>query len=100
MRQCLAEGYPFVFGFSVYEAFEGDEVARTGKLNLPEPSEKQLGGHAVMAVGYDDSAKRVLVRNSWGTDWGIKGHFTMPYDYVSDGNLADDLWTIRGLEKA
>ena len=55
MRQCLAEGYPFVFGFSVYEAFESDEVARTGKLNLPEPSEKQLGGHAVMAVGYDDS---------------------------------------------
>jgi C1A family cysteine protease len=100
MRQCLAEGYPFVFGFSVYEAFEGDEVARTGKLNLPEPSEKQLGGHAVMAVGYDDSAKRVIVRNSWGTDWGIKGYFTMPYDYISDGNLADDLWTIRGIENA
>src|SRR4029077_18702291 len=79
MRQCLAEGYPFVFGFSVYEAFEADEVARTGKLNLPEPSEKQLGGHAVMAVGYDDSAERVLVRNSWGADWGIKGYFTMPY---------------------
>ena len=98
MRQCLAEGYPFVFGFSVYEAFEGDEVARTGKLNLPEPSEKQMGGHAVMAVGYDDSAERVLVRNSWATDWGIKGYFTMPYDYISDGNLADDLWTIRGLE--
>jgi len=98
MRQCLAEGYPFVFGFSVYEAFEGDEVAHTGKLNLPEPSEKQMGGHAVMAVGYDDSAERVLVRNSWGTDWGIKGYFTMPYDYISDGNLADDLWTIRGLE--
>ena len=98
MRQCLAEGYPFVFGFSVYEAFESDEVARTGKLNRPEPSEKQLGGHAVMAVGYDDSAERVIVRNSWGTDWGIKGYFTMPYDYISDDNLADDLWTLRGLE--
>jgi C1A family cysteine protease len=99
MRQCLAEGYPFVFGFSVYEAFESDEVARTGKLNLPEPSEKkQLGGHAVMAAGYDDSAERVLVRNSWGADWGIKGYFTMPYDYISNDNLADDLWTLRGLE--
>jgi C1A family cysteine protease len=98
MRQCLAEGYPFVFGFSVYEAFESDEVGRTGKLNLPEPSEKQLGGHAVMAVGYNDSAERVLVRNSWGTDWGIKGYFTMPYDYISSDNLADDLWTLRGLE--
>ena len=59
---------------------------------------RQLGGHAVMAVGYDDSAERVLVRNSWGTDWGIKGYFTMPYDYISDDNLADDLWTLRGLE--
>ncbi len=53
MRQCLAEGYPFVFGFSVYEAFESDAVAGW-QLNRPEPSERQLGGHAVMAVGYDD----------------------------------------------
>src|SRR4029077_16236416 len=98
VRQCLAEGYPFVFGFSVYEAFEGDEVACTGKLDLPDTSEKQLGGHAVMDVGYDASAEHVLVRNSWGTDWGIKGYFTMPYDYISDDNLVDDLWTIRGLE--
>ena len=98
MRQCLAEGYPFVFGFSVYEAFESEEVASTGKLDLPKPNEKQLGGHAVMAVGYDDSAKRALVRNSWGRSWGIKGYFTMPYDYISDDNLADDFWTIRGLE--
>jgi C1A family cysteine protease len=79
-------------------AWYGWEVARTGKLNLPEPSEKQLGGHAVMAVGYDESVKRVLVRNSWGADWGIKGYFTMPYDYISNDNLADDLWTLRSLE--
>jgi len=57
-----------------------------------------LGGHAVMAVGYDDSAERVFVRNSWGADWGIKGYFTTPYDYISNDNLADDLWTVRGLE--
>jgi len=95
MRECLAEGYPFVFGFSVYEAFESEEVANTGKLDLPKPGEKQLGGHAVMAVGYDDSAKRALIRNSWGRSWGTKGYFTMPYDYISDDNLADDFWTIR-----
>ncbi|MFZ0708422.1 MAG: C1 family peptidase [Terrimicrobiaceae bacterium] len=100
MRQCLAEGYPFVFGFSVYEGFESEEVAKTGTLNLPKPGEKQLGGHAVLAVGYDDSTKRVLVRNSWGADWGVNGYFTIPYDYISNSNLADDLWTLRALEKA
>ena len=98
MRQCLAEGYPFVFGFSVYEAFESAEVAKTGELNLPAAGEKQLGGHAVCAVGYDDAAKRVLVRNSWGADWGLKGYFTMPYDYISNNNLADDFWTLRAFE--
>ncbi len=99
MRQCLAEGYPFVFGFSVYEAFESKAVARTGKLNLPKPSEKLLGGHAVMAVGYDDATKRLLVRNSWGADWGMHGYFTMPYDYAANNNLADDFWTLRTMEQ-
>jgi len=99
MKQCLAEGFPFVFGFSVYEGFESEAVAKTGKLNLPKRGEKQLGGHAVCAVGYDDSASRLLVRNSWGADWGIKGYFTMPYDYASNNNLADDFWTIRAFGK-
>lgn len=100
MRQCLAEGYPFVFGFSVYESFESDAVARTGTLNLPKKGEKQLGGHAICAIGYDDAAQRLLIRNSWGKDWGVKGYFTMPYDYASNSNLADDFWTIRGFENA
>ena len=95
MRMCLADGYPFVFGFTVYESFESAQVAKTGVLNLPLPKEKTLGGHAVMAAGYDDSQERFIVRNSWNTDWGMKGYFTMPYDYLSDRNLSDDFWTIR-----
>ena len=100
MRKCLAEGFPFVFGFTVYDGFESASVAKSGKLNLPKPGEKVLGGHAVCAVGYDDKAKRVIVRNSWGTDWGMKGFFTMPYDYVSNSSLADDFWTLRGFKSA
>jgi len=98
MKGCLAEGYPFVFGFSVYDAFESDTVAKSGKLNLPKKTEQCVGGHAVMAVGYDDTAKRFIVRNSWGADWGMAGYFTMPYGYLTDGNLSDDFWTIRVVE--
>jgi C1A family cysteine protease len=98
MKQCLSEGYPFVFGFSVYEAFESATMAKTGKLNLPKPSEKMMGGHAILAVGYDDATKRLLIRNSWGADWGLQGYFTMPYDYAANNNLADDFWTLRMLE--
>src|SRR5262252_10686573 len=92
---CLASGYPFVFGFTVYESFESQAVAKNGKVPMPKPKEKLLGGHAVLAVGYDDPSKRFLVQNSWGTGWGMKGYFTIPYPYLTDSNLADDFWTIK-----
>jgi C1A family cysteine protease len=95
MRVCLAEGFPFVFGFTVYESFESPEVAKTGIVPMPQPSERTLGGHAVVAVGYDDGQRRFIVRNSWGTAWGQKGYFTIPYEYLANRNLSDDLWTIR-----
>jgi C1A family cysteine protease len=94
MKTCLASGYPFVFGFSVYESFESRQIAQSGKLNMPKPDERKLGGHAVMAVGYVESEKRFIVRNSWGDNWGLKGYFTIPYDYLASRNLSDDLWVV------
>ncbi len=95
LKGCLAEGFPFVFGFAVYESFENDITAKTGIVNMPLKSEAMLGGHAVMAVGYDDNTSRFKVRNSWGANWGQKGYFTIPYSYLIDSNLSDDFWTIR-----
>ncbi len=98
MKSCLALGYPFVFGFSVYASFESAQVARTGIVPMPQSSEAQLGGHAVMTVGYDDSQQWFVVRNSWGRSWGVGGYCFMPYSYLNSPQLASDFWTIRLVE--
>ena len=97
MQGCLAEGYPFVFGFTVYESFEGQQVADSGIVRMPAHGEKVVGGHCVVAVGYDDSQRHFIIRNSWGTGWGIKGYCYMPYEYLISPHLASDFWTIRSV---
>lgn len=93
MKSCLAQGYPFIFGFVVYESFESDAVANTGIMPMPKPGEQVVGGHAVCAVGYNDATQMVKVRNSWGAGWGMSGYFEMPYAFISDPNQASDFWT-------
>lgn len=97
MQACLASGLPFVFGFSVYESFESQDVAGRGIVPMPLPDEQLLGGHAVLCVGYRNDVKRFIIRNSWGTGWGVNGsgYCEMPYDYLLDKNLADDFWVIK-----
>jgi C1A family cysteine protease len=62
---------------------------------MPAPNEQVLGGHAVLAVGYDNASQRFRVRNSWGTGWGQAGYFTMPYQYLLSSGLSSDFWTVR-----
>jgi C1A family cysteine protease len=95
MKGCLASGYPFVFGFTVYDSFESAQVAQTGTVPMPGPGEQVLGGHAVVAMGYDDAQQRFIVRNSWGAGWAVQGYCMMPYLYLTDPNLASDFWTVR-----
>ena len=90
MKTALAESLPVVIGIDVYESFESDEVAKTGIVPIPGKKEQLLGGHAVCVVGYDDSKNWLIVRNSWGTSWGNKGYFYLPYKYH---DLLGDMWT-------
>src|SRR5436190_8806520 len=71
MKGCLASGYPFIFGFTVYQSFESPAAKKSGHAPMPGWAEPPVGGHAVMAVGYDDARQWLLVRNSWGAAWGM-----------------------------
>jgi C1A family cysteine protease len=96
MKGCLASGYPFVFGFTVYDNFPFETT--TGEVPMPTAQNNVLGGHAVLAVGYDDATQMFIFRNSWGATWARGGYGFMPYAYLLDSNLSDDFWTIRTIE--
>lgn len=95
MKAVLSNGQTIAFGFTVYASFESPEVAKTGVVPIPTRGEKVLGGHEVLLVGYlKDEPNYGLVRNSWGTGWGLGGYFLMPWAYVLDAHLASDFRTI------
>lgn len=96
LKGCIQDGYPFVFGFKVYESFESAETKSTGVVPLPKPDEKKIGGHAVLAIGFDDDKQHFIFRNSFGSDWGDSGYGYMPYSYISSiDKLAFDFWVVQ-----
>lgn len=94
VKAALAGGYPVVFGFQVYSSFKSEDSVQTGWIPLPQEGEALLGGHAVLAVGYDDFHEVVVCRNSWGSKWGDHGYFYLPYDFWAY-NLVEDMWTAK-----
>lgn len=90
----LLQGFPIAFGMTVYESFESDEVSNTGVVPMPGSNEQVLGGHALSIVGYNANTDRFVVRNSWGSTWGLKGYCSIPADYICNADLANDFWVI------
>ena len=103
LKTHLAAGHPAMFGFTVYSSI--DQAETTGRVPVPVGRERIEGGHAVVAMGYDDavtianasggepSRGALLVRNSWGRGWGESGYGWLPYAYVLKG-LAEDFWSV------
>lgn len=98
VKAYLAAGLPSMFGFTVYNSIPPSGDGK-GEIPFPKSGEKVLGGHAVLAVGYDEAKKigsstgALLIRNSWGTGWGAAGYGWLPFDYVTRG-LANDFWAL------
>lgn len=98
VKRRLAAELPAMFGFSVYSSMPGIGDG-TGDIPFPDEGDKLEGGHAIVAVGYDDAKKigkhkgALLIRNSWGRAWGEKGYGWLPYAYIEAG-IADDFWTM------
>lgn len=99
MKSCHASGYAFIVGFTVYNSFEGSEIAQTGLMPVPDKANEQvLGGHEVLFVDYDDTVEctgaiapgAFLVQNSWGTGWAKEGFFWFPYQCASDQDVLMD----------
>jgi C1A family cysteine protease len=95
MKGCLASGFPFVFGFTCYDNLPFQST--DGVIPLPAPNNYVIGGHCVLAVGYEDARQSFIIRNSWGPAWGAKGYGFMAYTWLLQPNLSDDIWTIRSV---
>ncbi|QMS88013.1 peptidoglycan-binding protein [Nostoc edaphicum CCNP1411] len=103
IKTALAAGFPCAFGFTMYYSIE--DLNPSGYIPYPVKNDKVKGGHAVVAVGYDDhkvienadgsrcSQGALLIRNCWGTRWGEGGYGWLPYDYVLKG-LTNDWWSL------
>jgi C1A family cysteine protease len=96
IKSCLLANKPVIFGLAVYPEFESDTF--DGVLHMPRTGEREIAQHAVMLRAYDDEDNRFIVRNSYGTPWGLPkapGHFSVPYELILEPSLASDFWVIN-----
>jgi len=99
MQECLAQGYPFIFGLQIYDSFV--YCKSNGIIPLPKREKEFLhGGHCLMCVGwkYIGTKKYFIVQNSWSAKWGDKGYCYIPFEYMMANMYASDFWMIRIME--
>ena len=95
-RACLKDGFPIAFGFKIYKSF----LITKNQGFMPVPSDEEIQNtsepelHGVLAVGYNDNLKHIIVLNSWGESYGDKGYFYMPYKVITDSKLTFNFWKI------
>lgn len=100
IASALTQQNPVVFGISLCESFESDEIARTGKVPYPSNHDAPIGGHAMLIVGYSKEQNHFIVRNSWSVNWGDKGYCYIPEEYVLNPYMASDFWCISAIESS
>ena len=96
IKAALAEGLPVVFGSTLYS--NSYDLIEGTTMRMPDLNGSVVGGHAMAIVGYNDDKRMFLVRNSWGKGWGMNGHHWMPYDYICNLQLTDDVWCLQTVE--
>ncbi|MEM8908006.1 MAG: C1 family peptidase [Bacteroidota bacterium] len=93
LKDCLSDGFPFLLGIPVYPSFETAQVIQDGQVPMPQADEKQIGGHAILVVGYDEEQQHFIFRNSLGSGWGADGYGYLNYEYVLKYGF--DFWVLK-----
>ena len=95
IESLLSAGKFVMIAINVFESFESEMVAKTGIVSAPKKGEKLKGGHEMTIVGYDRTSQRVLVKNSWGKNWGLGGYCWIPYALISNPKFTLELMEIK-----
>ncbi len=92
IKYWLNKNEPISAAILIFSNFMSYETANTGIVNMPTNTDVIIGGHAIIICGYDDKKQMFILRNSWGSYWGDKGYFYIPYEYIDI--YSGDYWII------
>jgi|ERR1700723_1225529 len=92
VQSAIVNGFPLVIGIAVFDQIESAQCAKDGIIAMPGPFDSPIGGHALRVSSYDENY--VSGPNSWGSSWGDKGYFHLPWAYLLDPNLTSDIWSV------